>query len=70
MKVLILGGTGLLGNALLKILSKKFEAIGTTRIHQVRNKLNYVLIKDVLDKKNLSDLIMDINPDVVINLFL
>ncbi len=67
MKVLILGGTGLLGNALLKTLSKKFETIGTTRINQVRSKLNYVLIKDVQDKKNLTDLIMDANPDVVIN---
>ena len=42
MKVLVLGGTGLLGNALLKILSKKFTAIGTTRVNQVGDQLNYV----------------------------
>ena len=67
MKVLILGGTGLLGNALLKILSKKFTAIGTTRVNQVGDQLNYVLVKDILDKNNLNNLIIDIKPDVVIN---
>ena len=67
MKVLVLGGTGLLGNALLKILSKKFIAIGTARVNQVGDQLNYVLVKDILDKNNLNNLIIDIKPDVVIN---
>ena len=67
MKVLILGGTGLLGNALLKVLSKKFTTIGTTRINQAVKQLNYVLVKDILDNNNLNNLIIDIKPDVVIN---
>ena len=67
MRVLILGGTGLLGNALLRVLSKKFETIGTRRVSKIRNELNYIFVKNILDKDNLSNLIVDTKPDVVIN---
>ena len=67
MRVLICGGTGLLGNALLRVLSKKFETIGTRRVSKIRNELNYIFVQNILDKDNLSNLIIDTKPDVVIN---
>ena len=67
MKVLILGGTGLLGNALLKVLDKDFNVIGTSRNKLNKNQTNLIFTKDLFNFNNLESLINHEDPNVIIN---
>lgn len=67
MKVLILGGNGLLGNALLNTLSSDYEVIATTRNKLFKDIKNYIYVDDLTNLDFLEKLILDIDPDIVIN---
>jgi len=64
MKVLVLGASGLLGNSLCKLLEKKDIQIISHGFKSHKVNLNY----NLLDKKQLEELLTEINPDFVINL--
>ena len=66
MKVLILGSTGMLGHILSDYLTKlnKYNIYNLSRSSSNQKKL---FICDVLDKKNLKKIIIEIKPEVVIN---
>lgn len=75
MKVLVLGATGMLGNAIFRVLSEKedWKVFGSLRSQeakkffspQVRDQL--VVGTDVEDNEGLNKLFAQIDPDVVIN---
>lgn len=73
MKILVLGVTGMLGSAVFKVLSSKYEVWGTLR--DSKGKLFFAddvhkrLIPgvDVLKQDELVTVLSDIRPDVVIN---
>ena len=67
MKVLILGGNGLLGNALLNILSKNYEVIATTRNKLYKDIKNFIYVDDLTRLDFLDKLIIDVDPDIIIN---
>ena len=67
MKILVLGGTGLLGNAVVNVLDNQFDTIGTSRKEINRNKDNLIYTKDLSKKKNIKNLIEDVAPDVIVN---
>ena len=65
-KVLVLGSTGMLGHMVYHFLdsTNKYDLYNLS----FRNKLNSkTIIEDVSDQQNLSNLINDISPDVIIN---
>lgn len=70
MKVLITGSNGLLGQKLIKLLSGKKDveflatSSGENRVQQYY--FNYVSL-DITDEKAVEDLLLEFNPDVVIN---
>ena len=64
MKVLVLGASGLLGNSLCKLLEKMDIQIISHGFKSHKVNLNY----NLLDKKQLEELLTEINPDFVINL--
>lgn len=75
MRVLVLGASGMLGNAAFRLFSKSdgFDVIGTVRGERSRNlfpeSLRFALIGGV-DVENIDSLVRvfgDTNPDVVIN---
>ncbi len=74
-KVLVLGASGLLGNAVFRVLSesKTFKTIGTIRSENIRSFFmprladNLVCVTDLLDCKELDQLIKYIQPDIIIN---
>lgn len=67
MKILILGGNGLLGNALLNILSKNYEVIATTRNKLYKDIKNFIYVDDLTRLDFLDKLIIDVDPDIIIN---
>lgn len=65
-KVLILGSAGFLGNFLFENLQNDFEVFGT--YNRVKTLTNSNLYKcDVFNTQKLSDIITEIEPDIVIN---
>ena len=73
--VLVLGASGLLGNAVFRVLSdsQKFRTIGTIRSDNVKKffspqlAANLVCVADLSDCNELEQLIQHIKPNVVIN---
>lgn len=75
MRILVIGASGMLGNALYRFFSKfsDFVVIGTVRSidmidyfpAEFRN--NLVILPDVLDEAALVDLVSETSPNVVIN---
>lgn len=74
-KVLVLGASGLLGNAVFRVLSKtsSIETIGTVRSNDIKNyflhqlSANLICVDDLLDCDELYRLIKYIKPDVIVN---
>lgn len=75
MKILVLGITGMLGNAMLRFFSKekKFNIFGTTRQHDVSRFFpneeysNIITGVNVEDPDSLIKIFANVKPDVVIN---
>ncbi len=77
MKLLILGGTGMVGHTLIKQLSAKYEIFSILRertdlksskfFEQVLEKNRCIFIDDINQYNNLSGAIKKISPDIVIN---
>jgi dTDP-4-dehydrorhamnose reductase len=67
MKILILGGTGMLGHRLWIELSRNHEVIAAIRGGSPFTKLKSISVPDVQDCAALEKLIQDFLPDVVIN---
>lgn len=75
MRVLVLGASGMLGNAMLRVMaqSKDLEVWGTARSPAVRGKFDSVLSKRILvgvDVENMDSLISllaEVRPSVVVN---
>jgi len=75
MKILILGASGLLGNAVFRVLSEKnlFEVYGTIRKLDVRsyftNELqnNLLQVENILDEVQLNEIIRLLHPSLIIN---
>jgi dTDP-4-dehydrorhamnose reductase len=67
MKVLILGGTGLLGNALLNTLGGDFYVVGTSRNKLNKKQTNLIYTEDLFNFENLKSLIDQEKPNVIIN---
>ena len=75
MKVLILGATGMIGSALMCVLSKNntFDLVGTStddklnKIINIKLKSNLLTVFNFLNNNNLEDLITKVKPDVIIN---
>ncbi|MFH1447922.1 MAG: dTDP-4-dehydrorhamnose reductase [Candidatus Micrarchaeota archaeon] len=65
MKVLIIGGTGLLGNNLLELAKGKFEVSATYRNHAIRGPDSYKL--EVTDADAVKKLIDELEPGAVVN---
>lgn len=65
--ILVLGGTGLLGNAVVKKLNEKnFHYLFTTRSNNKPSK-NSIFLEDVINFEALEILISKVEPNVVIN---
>ncbi|MDC1527544.1 SDR family oxidoreductase [Gammaproteobacteria bacterium] len=75
MKVLVLGASGMLGNAMIRVLAddKSHEVVGTARSETVKRFFtpelagNIIAGIDVEDTDKLTQLITEVKPDVVIN---
>ena len=75
MKVLVLGASGMLGNAMIRVLAddKSHEVVGTARSETVKRFFtpelagNIITGIDVEDTDKLTQLITEVKPDVVIN---
>lgn len=73
MKILILGGSGMLGNAMFRVMSEKAEAYATVRsaaaIQHFPTQLQHRIFSgvDVLDQDSLIDMLGRLRPDVVVN---
>lgn len=75
MKVLVLGASGLLGNAMMRVLSERreWEVFGTVRSEAVKEFFSpaiagrLVAVRDVGEQDDLSGLFDRLRPDVVIN---
>ena len=77
MKILILGGNGMVGHMLIKQLSKKFEVFSTLRnknkfdsinfFENFLNKENCFFIDDINESEALEKIIDRLSPDIVIN---
>ena len=74
MKVLILGGSGMIGHQLLIRLFKKFEVMATLRFNEdkykelnIFNKSNSFFDVDVLEYLKLKKIIINFNPEIIIN---
>lgn len=73
-KILILGGNGMLGNTLARVLAKNksFEVFSTLRSMKLTSfflgqNINFVNSTDILDDKTLEDIFLQVRPNVVIN---
>jgi dTDP-4-dehydrorhamnose reductase len=74
-RILVLGASGMLGNAMLRIFSASagYDAIGSVRSEGARNlipealRASVVLCRDVENPDNLIKLFATVRPDVVIN---
>lgn len=75
MKVLILGATGMLGNAVFKVLSREssYQAWATLRdpeclVHfNQLEKSQLISNVDVLDIRRLEEILAEVQPDVIVN---
>ena len=75
MKILILGASGMLGSAILNVLSKKknWKILGTVRNSNSKNFFhpkiipNLIKINDLTNYKNLTKILYKVKPEVVIN---
>ena len=74
MKVLILGASGLLGSACMRIMGQRSEihVVGTYRTKFNDSSLNvskiqHYQLSDILDASALEELFKNVSPDVVIN---
>lgn len=75
MKILILGATGLLGNALFRVLSetKEHEVFGTIRKSKSKayftDELAHKLIvaEDLIDVSQINNMLLKLTPDTIIN---
>jgi dTDP-4-dehydrorhamnose reductase len=75
MKVLVLGATGLFGNAIFRFLSqsKWIGVFGTVRDMQARKyyssllSRNLVLVDNLLDSRSLEKCLDEVSPEVIIN---
>lgn len=73
MKVLVLGVTGMLGNAVFKTLAHAHDVYGTVRSYSAQTlfadilRPNIIAGVDVLDQDALVALLADVKPDLVIN---
>ena len=67
MKILVLGGSGMLGHRIWIELSKKYETIATLRAACRKINLPCILNVDVFDFESLERTIKTVNPDLVIN---
>ena len=74
MKVLILGGSGMIGHQLLIRLFKNFEVMTTLRFSEdkykefkIFNKKNSFFNVNVLEDLNLKKTIINFNPEIIIN---
>ncbi len=75
MKILVFGATGMLGNALIRVLSEinNWEVFGTVRreaskrFFQPNYVKNLIVGSDVTNYEDLVNIFNDINPQVVIN---
>jgi dTDP-4-dehydrorhamnose reductase len=61
-KVLVLGGTGMLGSKVYETLSERFETIGTSRCFSKE-----FIPMDARDSRRVKDIISSVNADVVVN---
>ncbi len=73
-KILILGGNGMLGNTLARVLAKNksFEVFSTLRSMKLTSfflgqDINFLNSADILDDKTLEDIFLHVRPNVVIN---
>mgnify|MGYP006081343535 FL=1 len=77
MKVLILGGSGMVGHALIKNLSDKYEVFSILRqrtdlestgfFKNILERNRCMFINDINQHSNLNDIIEEISPDILIN---
>ena len=77
MKVLILGGSGMVGHALIKNLSDKYEVFSILRqrtdlestefFKNILEKNRCIFLDDINQHRKLSDVIKKISPDILIN---
>tara|TARA_X000000368_G_scaffold81982_1_gene61875 strand:- start:6075 stop:6941 length:867 start_codon:yes stop_codon:yes gene_type:complete len=77
MKVLILGGSGMVGHALIKNLSDKYEVYSILRqrtdlestefFKNILEKNRCIFLDDINQHRKLSDVIKKISPDILIN---
>ena len=71
MKILILGASGMVGNAIFQVLSNDYEVYGTFNRNKPGNssysREKYWLKYDIAEAATLSDILEDIKPDLVIS---
>ena len=67
MKILILGGTGMLGHRIWLELSKQNEVAATVRNGKALNNLPYFEINDIQDYRRLEEIVADFRPQLIIN---
>ncbi len=65
MKLLVIGGTGLLGNKLIELAEGRFEIYSTYHTHEIDSPDSYKL--DVTDHNATREIIEEINPGAVVN---
>lgn len=66
-KVLVIGGSGLLGSSLAVLSAKEFETIATYNIHAIKIRGCKTHQLDIIDKKRVFSLMKSCLPDVVIH---
>lgn len=66
MKLLIIGGSGLLGSKVMKAVSKRFHTIGTYSSHPFEMENCEIVQLDITNKDRTLKLIKEHNPDCVI----
>ena len=64
-KLLLIGASGLLGNKIYRSVKDRYEIYGTYNSH--KPKLKNILRLDVTGKNDVSKLIRDVKPDLVID---
>ena len=65
-KILIIGGSGLLGKKLVDFFNSKNYKVYSTYFNNVNEKPNFFNL-DITDKKNVSKLLNKIKPEIIIN---
>jgi dTDP-4-dehydrorhamnose reductase len=67
MRILLIGGSGLLGSNLILNLHKNYDLISTYNKHKVETKKFKFIELDVTNYKNLKELLIDFKPNIVIH---